>query len=114
MKEYTKLYINGTWVSPHATNTVNIVNPSTEEVFATVVMGDEEDVDLAVKAARQEEVITIAKTTKRLSCLTPSTAVLKINILTSSQTWLKPMGVILMIMFSSDAADGTTSLTDKN
>ncbi|MBU2510128.1 aldehyde dehydrogenase family protein [bacterium] len=53
MKEYKKLYINGKWVPSHGTDTVDIVNPSTEEVFATVVLGDEEDVNLAVKAARQ-------------------------------------------------------------
>ncbi|MBU3914131.1 aldehyde dehydrogenase family protein [bacterium] len=53
MKEYHQLYINGAWVSSQGNDTIAVVNPSTEEAFASVVMGNEEDVNLAVASARQ-------------------------------------------------------------
>ena len=51
-KIYDKLYINGQWVSPEGKDTHNVIHPATEEVVATVPLGNEVDVDKAVKAAR--------------------------------------------------------------
>lgn len=52
MKKYDKLYIDGQWVPPMGTGHVELVNPCQEEAFATVCMGNEEDVNRAVLAAR--------------------------------------------------------------
>ena len=52
MKHYGKCYINGEWVEPSASTTFNLVNPATEEVFATVALAGAPEVDRAVKAAR--------------------------------------------------------------
>ena len=52
MTAYEKLYINGRWVSPLRGGTFETVDPSNEEVIATVAAATEEDVDAAVKAAR--------------------------------------------------------------
>ncbi len=52
MKEYTTIYINGQWVKPAGTDTVEVINPCTEEPIARVCMGNAQDVDRAVKAAR--------------------------------------------------------------
>ncbi|MGF6382028.1 aldehyde dehydrogenase family protein [Paraburkholderia atlantica] len=52
MRSYEKCYINGEWVSPLTSNTWTLVNPATEEPFATVALAGAEDVDVAVKAAR--------------------------------------------------------------
>lgn len=52
MRSYEKCYINGEWVSPLSRTDWTLVNPATEEPFATVVLAGVEDVDLAVKAAR--------------------------------------------------------------
>ncbi len=52
MKEYCNLYINGSWVPSQSTDTIEVINPSTETPFAIVAMGNEADVDLAVEAAR--------------------------------------------------------------
>ncbi|MFC4604549.1 aldehyde dehydrogenase family protein [Rhodococcus kronopolitis] len=49
---FTDLYINGEWVPSHGTSTIDVVNPATEEVIATVPDGTPADVDDAVAAAR--------------------------------------------------------------
>jgi len=47
MIEYDKIYINGEWVAPSGEGTSHLVNPATEEVFATVPMSFPEDIDKA-------------------------------------------------------------------
>ena len=49
---YNKFYINGEWVEPAGRETIDVINPATEEAFATISMGTAEDVDAAAKAAR--------------------------------------------------------------
>ena len=52
MREYLKFYINGEWVDPTFLNKFDVINPASEEVCAQIALGDETDVDKAVKAAR--------------------------------------------------------------
>ncbi|HEX4348039.1 MAG TPA: aldehyde dehydrogenase family protein [Vicinamibacterales bacterium] len=47
-----RLYINGEFVEPHSQDTLEVIDPSTSEVMASVPDADEADVDRAVKAAR--------------------------------------------------------------
>ena len=47
-----KLYIGGEWVDPAGTETIDVVNASTEEVMGRIPQGTPEDVDRAVAAAR--------------------------------------------------------------
>ena len=51
-KAYNKFFINGEWVEPSDRSTLNVINPATEEAFATISMGTADDVDAAAKAAR--------------------------------------------------------------
>ena len=53
MREGFKFYIDGAWVDPIGSRTVDVINPATEEVFARVSLGNAADVDLAVSAARR-------------------------------------------------------------
>ncbi len=46
------LLIGGDWVAPRGTGTIEVVNPSTEELFGRVPEGTAEDIDAAVAAAR--------------------------------------------------------------
>ena len=48
----TRLYIDGSWVESAGTGRIDVVNPATEKVIATLADGTAEDVDRAVKAAR--------------------------------------------------------------
>jgi aldehyde dehydrogenase (NAD+) len=52
MREYTQFYINGEWVDPVKPNSLDVINPATEEVCAHISMGSEEDVNRAVAAAK--------------------------------------------------------------
>ncbi len=47
-----KLYIGGEWVDPTGSETIDVVNASTEEVMGRIPQGTPEDVDRAVAAAR--------------------------------------------------------------
>ncbi len=51
-KAYDKFFINGEWVDPVTANTLDVINPATEEAFATISMGSAADVDAAAGAAR--------------------------------------------------------------
>ena len=49
---YNKFFINGEWIEPEGRKTLEVVNPATEKAFATISMGNQEDVDRAAKAAK--------------------------------------------------------------
>ena len=52
MRDYTKIYVNGEWVSPQGGTTGTIINPATEQPAGRVSLATSADVDVAVKAAR--------------------------------------------------------------
>jgi aldehyde dehydrogenase (NAD+) len=52
VKTFDKLYIDGAWVSPAATDTIDVIDSTTEAVFATIPAGVAADIDRAVAAAR--------------------------------------------------------------
>ena len=52
MSHHKQFYINGKWVEPKGDNTLDVINPATGEAVATIALGNKEDVDLAVAAAR--------------------------------------------------------------
>src|SRR5690554_1773958 len=52
MSHEKQFYINGQWVEPSTNDTVDVINPATEEVVATIALGGVEDVNAAVAAAR--------------------------------------------------------------
>src|SRR5438034_5485050 len=47
-----QLFINGQWRDAASGTTIDVVNPATEEVVATVASAEKDDVDAAVAAAR--------------------------------------------------------------
>ena len=53
MLEKRKFYINGEWVNPIKSNDFKVVNPSNEECCALISLGNNEDVNNAVKAAKE-------------------------------------------------------------
>jgi aldehyde dehydrogenase (NAD+) len=52
MEHARQFYINGQWVEPKSTATLDVINPATEEVVETIAMGNVADVDAAVAAAK--------------------------------------------------------------
>ena len=53
MLRKTEFYINGQWVAPNTPNDFEVINPATEETCAIISLGNKQDVDEAVHAARQ-------------------------------------------------------------
>ena len=62
MSNTGKFYINGEWVEPIGSDTVDVINPATEDAIGTIALGTHEDVDLAVAAA-QNAFETFSQTT---------------------------------------------------
>jgi acyl-CoA reductase-like NAD-dependent aldehyde dehydrogenase len=52
MQTYEKLYIDGAWVDPAGSGTIDVISASTEEVMGRIPEGTSADVDRAVAAAR--------------------------------------------------------------
>ena len=52
MQVFDKLYIDGSWVTPAGTGTLEVIDSTTEEVFATIPAGEPADIDRAVAAAK--------------------------------------------------------------
>jgi len=53
MRDMLKFYIDGKWVDPATPNSLDVINPATEEVCGRISLGSAADVDLAVAAARR-------------------------------------------------------------
>lgn len=47
-----KFYINGEWVDPKKSETIDIINPADETIIGKLNVGSSEDIDRAVKAAK--------------------------------------------------------------
>ena len=52
MLDKRQFYIDGKWVNPAKKNDFEVINPATEEAFAVISLGGQEDTDAAVAAAR--------------------------------------------------------------
>ncbi|MFC4402932.1 aldehyde dehydrogenase family protein [Gracilibacillus xinjiangensis] len=63
MYNYTRHYINGEWVESTGSETIDVINPATEEKIGEISSGTKEDLDKAVKAAK-EAFPSFSQTTK--------------------------------------------------
>ena len=52
MDHVKQFYIDGAWVDPLTSDTLEVINPATEQPIASIAMGGAEDVDAAVAAAK--------------------------------------------------------------
>ncbi|OUJ04800.1 aldehyde dehydrogenase family protein [Acetobacter malorum] len=53
MSHALQFYYDGQWVNPVGSRTLDVINPATEEVCSTIALGEAEDVNRAVAAARK-------------------------------------------------------------
>ena len=66
-----KFYINGQWVDPVKDETINIINPANESVIGQLNVGNEQDIDKAVTAAKKAfSNFSITSVNERLELLT--------------------------------------------
>ncbi len=64
MVDQLKFYIDGEWVDPVGTETMDVINPATEQPIGKITLGNAEDVNRAVAAAKAA-FETFSRTTKQ-------------------------------------------------
>ena len=78
MSNNQKFYINGECVDPVSSETLDVINPATEESIATIAMGNEEDLNRAVAAARAAfDSWSLTSKEERIALLAPEVLVLQ-------------------------------------
>ena len=53
MADHLKFYINGVWVDPLGSETIEVINPSDESIIGSISAGTKEDIDVAVASAKE-------------------------------------------------------------
>ena len=70
MDHTLQFYIDGRWVAPLTSETLDVINPATEQPIATIAMGGADDVDAAVAAAKAAfETFSLTSREERLALL---------------------------------------------
>ena len=65
-----KFYINGQWVNPHSKQLLDVINPANEEIITQIAIGNEEDLNNAVEAAKKSfETWSVSGIEERLKLL---------------------------------------------
>jgi aldehyde dehydrogenase (NAD+) len=102
-----KFYIDGAWVDPATSATLDVINPATEQSVATIALGTEEDVDRAVQAARRA-FETFSQTTReeRVELLKAITAAYKARIEDIAQAVSLEMGAPINLARAAQAPAG--------
>jgi aldehyde dehydrogenase (NAD+) len=111
MSHNQQFYIDGQWVQPSGAKTLDVIDPSTEEAFATIALGEQADVDKAVAAARAA-FPAFAATTKaeRLALMRRVLDVYKTRHADIAQTLSREMGAPMDLAHKAQAAMGTGHL----
>jgi aldehyde dehydrogenase (NAD+) len=70
MNNHLKFFIDGAWVDPVTPQTIDVIDPSTEEVYTTISGGSAADVEKAVAAAKRAfETFSLTSQEERLALL---------------------------------------------
>ena len=111
MKECMQFYINGEWVDPVDPKSLDVINPATEEVIGKIAMGNSQDVDKAVAAAK-EAFESFSQTTKeeRLALMGKILEVYQSRYDEIAETISSEMGAPLWLSKAAQAATGAGHL----
>ena len=52
MLDKKNFYINGQWIKPNSSDEIKVIDPATEDNCAVITLGNKDDVDMAVNAAK--------------------------------------------------------------
>jgi aldehyde dehydrogenase (NAD+) len=107
-----QFYINGKWVEPVSTETLDVINPATEEAIESIALGGAEDVDVAVAAAKAA-FETFSRTTReeRLALLDRIVEVYKSRITEMGDIISQEMGAPLKMSQRAQATAGIGHFT---
>ena len=112
MKDCLKFYINGEWVDPVEPNTLDVINPATEEAIGRISLGQAKDVDRAVAAARAAfESFSKTSREERLELLGRIVEAYKARYGDFVQTISLEMGAPLSLSKAAQAATGVAHFT---
>ena len=65
-----KFYINGHWVNPNSVQILDVINPANENIITQIAIGNEQDLNNAVKSAKDSfETWSVSSVEKRLKLL---------------------------------------------
>ncbi len=107
MENLGKFYIDGKWVTPNSKQSMPVINPATEEEIGTIILGNNDDVDIAVKAANIS-FDSFSKTTKedRLKLLKKIHEVTSDRFEELAQAMSKEMGAPITMSREAQADSG--------
>lgn len=111
MHKRLQFYIDGKWVDPVSSKTLDVINPATEEPIGQISLGSKADVDKAVAAARKA-FETFSQTTKeqRLALLQKITEIYQRRFGEFAETISLEMGAPMWLSKAAQAATGVAHL----
>jgi aldehyde dehydrogenase (NAD+) len=113
MRDYTKFYINGSWVEPAANNTLAVENPATLEQCATIAIGSDSDVDTAVAAAKTAfETFSQTSVEERAALLDKIAEVYMTRIGDIAEAIREEMGAPISLASTAQAYAGLAHITE--
>ena len=89
-----KFYIDGEWVEPNTLKKLDVINPADESIAGTIALGNEEDVDKAVRAARKAFTTFSYKPMTEYRCLKKSMKFIKIDTVRWWKLFLKKWALL--------------------
>ena len=113
MQNLNKFYIDGAWVKPASNTEFPVLNPATEQQIGVITLGNEDDVNRAVAAAKAA-FETYSRTTKeeRLALLEKLLEVTKARMEELAQAITAEMGAPISMARSPQADSGVEHLQD--
>jgi len=113
MQNLNKFYIDGAWVTPSSTREFPVMNPATEQQIGVITLGNEDDVNRAVAAAKAA-FETYSRTTKeeRLALLEKLLEVTKARMEELAQAMTAEMGAPITMSRSPQADSAVEHLQD--
>ena len=111
MSDFSKFYIDGTWVAPQSPRPFDVINPATEEPVAQINLGSAADVDRAVAAAKAAfPAFSRTRREERLALLQKIAEAYKTRHDELAQTISKEMGAPAWLASRAQAAVGLAHL----
>ncbi len=102
-----KFYIDGQWVEPSTSDTLEVINPATEETIGTIALGGPADVDAAVAAAQRAfETWSQTSVEERIALLSKVTDLLGARADELASTISAEMGAPMGLAKAAQAASG--------
>jgi len=107
MIEKRNFYINGAWVAPYTRRDFEVINPATEQPFAVISLGSEEDANKAIAAAKAAfPAWSTVKPADRLEFVEKILEIYKRRLPEMAKAISQEMGAPMDLALNSQAATG--------